>query len=292
MATLETWNGRTATQTAANASINVALMSGVRLDLDHLRQVTYGNNEGAGTYFPPIWGHDHDGVNSRVTTVPTSSVGQNELKTSTATGSVLIPASGSNTLTLTGGTWAMYTVSAETAAGVILFGAGNTAAGTLGFANTDGATARTAYIDERYFTASPPYDIDGIRWGHFLYILHNASGEIFGTYEASDPTWANNGAIWLPDKNDTERILSAPHPFADYWDRDPALDGLEISLFNIKDIDIDKLKLDCLKNKKKANMELITTIKSKLNITDDTRIDTKINIPGLNGVMKLKDCHA
>lgn len=68
MATLETWNGRTAGQTDADSPQDTTLFDGVRKDLDHLRQVLYGNNEGAGTYYTPAWGHKHDGSDSAFVT--------------------------------------------------------------------------------------------------------------------------------------------------------------------------------------------------------------------------------
>ena len=70
MATLEIWNGRVATQTDANSPLDFPLMDGLRKDMDHLRQVVYGDNEGSGTYYTPVWGHTHDGLNSKPITAP------------------------------------------------------------------------------------------------------------------------------------------------------------------------------------------------------------------------------
>ena len=70
MATLEAWNGRVATQTDANSPLDAPLLDGFRKDLDHLRQTVYGNNEGAGTYFTPVWGHRHTGSDSHVIGAP------------------------------------------------------------------------------------------------------------------------------------------------------------------------------------------------------------------------------
>lgn len=75
MATLETWNGRTASQTDADSPQDTTLWDGVRKDLDHLRQVLYGNNEGAGTYYTPAWGHNHDGTNSEPVILSSVSAG-------------------------------------------------------------------------------------------------------------------------------------------------------------------------------------------------------------------------
>jgi hypothetical protein len=90
--------------------------------------------------------------------------------------------------------------------------------------------------------ASPPYKIGETAWGHFVYLLRNIStGEIVGASEAEDPAWAYNGAVHLP-KDSPDRLSSFAHPFADYFERDPAADGLEIVLIDCRDLDVCQWK--------------------------------------------------
>ena len=65
---LETWNGRTASQTDADSPLDTTLMDGLRKDLDHLRQALYGSTDP--NFHTPIWGHNHDGTNSPIMSAP------------------------------------------------------------------------------------------------------------------------------------------------------------------------------------------------------------------------------
>jgi hypothetical protein len=176
-----------------------------------------------------------------------SAVGQGELKTDTATGSVSVPASSSSSLALTN-TYSWWTGSGNTGgAGRITFGNDNVAAGTIGVFNTSGSVSNTFFIDERFIQASPPYSIGNVKWGHFLFVLRTiGTGDIKGAYESTDPPWGNRG-LWIPDKNSPERMLVAPHNFANYWDKDPAVDGLEVVMVDLRNFDVDALKLFCQK---------------------------------------------
>jgi len=212
-------------------------------------------------------------------------IGQGGLKTVTTSGSYTDPGGGGVTgsYVLTGGTWSMWTASCSS--GFVGFGgAGDTPAGTIGlYFGTDSATF---YVDERYFQASPPYRLGNAKWGHFFYLLRKVgTGEVMGTCEAPDPTWAYNGKIWLPDKNDPQRILAAPHPFADYWDKDPAVDGLEVVLVDLRSYDVDALKLSALKTKKRASIELarLVTVGAELPLADLGLTD-----PAIAGKLKMK----
>lgn len=75
MPTITPWNGRVAAQTDADSPVDQPLMDGIRLDLDHLREFGYGNPSGG--FYTPIYGHDHDGVNSKNVTLETSTTGTN-----------------------------------------------------------------------------------------------------------------------------------------------------------------------------------------------------------------------
>ena len=102
----------------------------------------------------------------------------------------------------------------------------------------------TLYAQQRYIQASPPYKIGDKVWGHFLFLLRRISdGFVVGAYEAEDPPWAYNGAVYLP-KDDPGRLAEGPHPFADYYQKDPAIDGLEIVMVDLTMRDVKKAKLD------------------------------------------------
>ena len=70
---LETWNGRTASQTDADSPLDTTLMDGLRKDFDHLRQVLYGSTDPS--FHTPIWGHNHDGTNSKLVVLASQTVG-------------------------------------------------------------------------------------------------------------------------------------------------------------------------------------------------------------------------
>ena len=209
-------------------------------------------------------GHDHTGgAGAQIPQggIASSAVGQAELKTATSSQSLDIGANQNASIALPGGTYSWWTASSElSTGGGMTFGNGNTAAGTIGFMNQHDTEARFVYVDGRYIQSSPPYKIGDKEWGHFFYVLRNkTTGEVFGTSEAEDPSWAYNGAIWIKDKNSIERMASAPHPFADYWDN-PLPPELEICLIDMRGFNVAALKIDCLKNRKKADQEILKNI--------------------------------
>ena len=51
----------------------------------------------------------------------------------------------------------------------------------------------TSYAQQRYFAASPPYDIGNGDIPLFMYAIVNSSGKIESISTAPDPTWAYNG---------------------------------------------------------------------------------------------------
>jgi hypothetical protein len=116
-------------------------------------------------------------------------VSQTKLKTTTATGSVVLPAATGNTLSLTGGLYSWYSWSADNNGSRGLeIGAGDTASGVIGLFNS-GGSANSFYVDERYIQASPPY-----RYGPlFITLMLDAAGNIIGLQVAPDPVWAYHG---------------------------------------------------------------------------------------------------
>jgi len=128
-------------------------------------------------------------LNAQVTQakIANASVGQAQLKSTTAAQSVVLLVNSSGTITLTGGTYAWYTFGANGM--TVVFGAGDTAAGVLGFHNTSGGEQETVFIDQRYIQASPPY-----RHGPcYVFIWMSAGGQIKGVTVSPDPPWAHHG---------------------------------------------------------------------------------------------------
>ena len=70
---LETWNGRTASQTDADSPLDTTLMDGLRKDIDHIRQALYGSTDPSS--HTPVWGHDHDGTNSKLVVLASQAAG-------------------------------------------------------------------------------------------------------------------------------------------------------------------------------------------------------------------------
>lgn len=165
-----------------------------------------------------------------------ASVNQAALKTATSAQSVSVPGESSAAIALTGSTYSFLTFSGTAPGGLggLGFGAGNTAAGTLGFGNTD-SVSKTAYVDTRYLQASPPWrfgsgptETDEIELFAML-ILERATGRVLGISVAADPPWAYNGpTIITPthygrarDQDDNDilvpmrREIVMPHSFQD-----------------------------------------------------------------------------
>lgn len=111
------------------------------------------------------------------------------------------------------------------------------------------ANSGVVYAQQRYFQASPPYKVGSEEWEHFLYLLVNAQGDVISAYQAEDPPYAYNGPRFNA-KDSIERIQAVPHPFADYHDKDPSIDGLEIVLADLRGHDTKKWKADNAKQGK------------------------------------------
>ena len=141
-----------------------------------------------------------------------ASIGQSQIKTATATGSV--SGSGEATIALTGGDYSMWTAGSTRVDGDPGWGGGDTAAGTIGV-DFNSISTETFYVDERYFQASPPYDLGDGDVPLFVYLLVNENGEIVGHTEALDPIWVNHGpTCCTPDFYETERGILVGKQYA------------------------------------------------------------------------------
>ena len=193
--------------------------------------------------------------------IGTDAVGRDELKTTTSTHSYALGATSGYTFTPTG---ADHTTNYFLGGSNELRICGHA---TLAFTTTQmgvyntGAGTNTAYLSTRYVQSSPPYKIGTVTWGHFVFVMRNKStGEIIGTYEAEDPPWAYNGAIWEP-KDSPERIQSMPHPFGNQYDNDGNITrdvndpAFEIVMIDMRDFNVKDWKMDALKNGKCSVLE-------------------------------------
>ena len=231
----------------ADSPLDTTLVSNLRDNDIHLE-------EWLGKNYTAAVDHDHDDVNSKaVASVADAAISQAKLKT-VLTGEVYSNPGPSN-LTLPGGTYGFYPqVKANAAANNVgRIGAGiinTTYATIINLDSGGGGGGEKMYAQQRYVSASPPHMLGARTWGHFLFLLrHIGTGIVAAGYHAADPPWEYNGKVWLP-KGHVDRIAEIPHPFADYWDKDPATDGLEVVLVDLIGIDVDKWLDDNLKNGK------------------------------------------
>jgi hypothetical protein len=216
--------------------------------------------------------------------IDSSQVGQGELKTTT--GEVSQVNGGAGSKTLPGGTYGFYPQVKEDGDGAAVVQISALATGgtyvTIIYLNYSSATTGTLYAQHRYFQASPPYKIGNINWGHFLFLLRNIStGKIMSSYQAEDPPWAYNGPEWNK-KDSKERIEAAPHPFVDYYDKDPLVDGLEIQLIDLSEVNVLEWKKNNAKKDKSilSDLSIINPKGRIVNIegTDDIKGFDKIKL--------------
>lgn len=236
-------------QVDADSPLDTTLLTQIRDALIHLE-------EWLGMSYTAAQDHDHDGANSKGVTnigqsqIASSAVGQAQLKTTTGAVSTGVTAN----IVLPGGSYGFYPQIKH----------GGTAEGSLQIYNnanlpssyttyiaiTYSAGSTNIYAQQRYIQASPPYKIGDKVWGHFLFLLRDiATGTVRSAYEAEDPPWAYNGKVWLP-KDDPDRLAEVPHPFADYWTKDPTTDGLEIVLVDLSERNVKQAKTDLWKEGK------------------------------------------
>lgn len=112
------------------------------------------------------------------------------LATVVADGAAVIGSGLSTTLALAGVDWSWWTGSSSTS--TFSFGAENPADGIIGVHNI-GAVTGTFHVDERYISASPPYDIGDGEVPLFAFVLIDSTGKVYGTQFAFDPPWAYRG---------------------------------------------------------------------------------------------------
>lgn len=223
----------TSGQTDANSPVDVALMDTLRTNQDHLLSILVTNGDA----------HDHAGGDGAL--IP-------QLGLKQGAGEVFISVPGTSsaeTPLLPGGRFGFVPAVKSASVGSSTFN--GLYVGTLTtdylapnclFSNSS-AGSIAMYASQTYIQASPPYKLGNEQWNHFLYLLVNAQGDVIASYEAEDPPYAYNGPTHN-SKDSIERIQAVPHPFMNYWNKDPGIDGLEIVLVDLRDRDIKKWKKD------------------------------------------------
>lgn len=260
VAPTKSWKLIADTDVDADSPVNETLMTNIRDDLYHLE-------EWLGKDYTAAQNHDHDGTNSKaVASVGAGAVNQGALKTTT--GEVSVTESTGLNLTLPGGEYGFYPQLksqnlSNSDVQTLMEGQASTSYVTniyLEAAFVGGG--ENCYAQQRYVQSSPPYMIGSEQWGHFFFQLVNSAGDVKATYEAPDAPWGNNGALWV-SKDDPERIASLPHPFANYINRNPADDGLEIVLVDMRGVDVETIRTGAMKGRRHFTDEMVKAAKGK-----------------------------
>jgi hypothetical protein len=129
-------------------------------------------------------------------------------KIATSTGEVSV--AGSNNLTLAGGEYGFYPqvrVTSGTADAAIASAISNTSYVTNIYLERVSGSG-TVYAQQRYITASPPYDLGDGPIPLFMFaLINNATGDIEATYVAPEAPWHHNGpTIITPDMYDDNGV--------------------------------------------------------------------------------------
>jgi hypothetical protein len=138
------------------------------------------------------------------TEIAAAAIGQGELKTTTAAADTTqLTNPGAFSVTLTGGTYSLWTLSSTAASpDHVSFGNGDTAAGVIGLQLMGGGGSATVSRDERYVQASPPYNLGHGDIPLFVFVLMEG-GNVVGIEVAPDPTWAYHGPTNIcPERRD------------------------------------------------------------------------------------------
>ncbi|MDJ0513090.1 MAG: hypothetical protein QNJ62_06570 [Methyloceanibacter sp.] len=150
--------------------------------------------------------HDHDGVNSALITIPagsigqteigSSAVGQGELKTSTST----VSATNGNPAHLTLGSgqyglsYRFRTFDPSSGALTSQFSDNNSpGASFITRIFLDPGGSSDAECQQRYVTASPPFNLGDGDMAGFVFVLVDRLSKVLATYTAIVPPWAYNG---------------------------------------------------------------------------------------------------
>lgn len=204
-------------------------------------------------------------------------VGASQLKTSqsfvTITGT-------SGIRTLPGGEYGFYPRVSSSAAGNLgarIYDAGSGA--PTSYTTTIYLTCgNTGNAQQRYVAASPPYKIENIDFGAFVFVLVNSNGKITSTWEAMDPPW------WTLAPKTERKEIQADGTFKKFYTEYSALDKNRIngSLKDYKEefnkINQERKEIKRLKQREKYILNLV--LNAELN--DEERQAAQEEIAAIN----------
>lgn len=124
-----------------------------------------------------------------------------------------------------------------------LGGSGNSAYYCYVYLTQAGNSCVGAHVQQRYTSASPPYDYGNGQAHLFIYGLVDGNGKLGGVWIAPDPAWAYNGRTWIaPDyyragKGYQDRLI-LPADLRDLERHGPQFEAVEVTQ-ELKNADID-----------------------------------------------------
>lgn len=127
--------------------------------------------------------------------ISSNSIGQGELRTSTASTEVDVDSGTGQNITLVGGGYSHFALSDANNNRLLLSSSTSSSNFTIGVWRTDegGSGDTGATLHERYHSASRPYDLGDGECGLFVYTLIRGDPTKFSVSVSPDPVWAYNG---------------------------------------------------------------------------------------------------
>jgi len=126
-----------------------------------------------------------------------NAVSQAKMKTSTANQSVVdIPVSTDAVFVFTGSTWTIFWSigdNSAVSANQLIFNAHNATYGDAIRVYNNSGSVISAFLNERYISASPPWDLGDGQIPLFVFVRLNSAGKIRRISVACDPPWAYHG---------------------------------------------------------------------------------------------------
>ena len=118
--------------------------------------------------------------------------------------------------------------------------------------SSNSASVQTAYVEQSYFSASPPYAIGGLDFGLFIYALVDKFGKVKSVSTSPDPTWWTLNPV--PDRVDDKgcqylKTRKIPDHIKSLKEDDPETYLLELSKLKTEYIKVTKAMKNRFMNK-------------------------------------------
>ena len=137
-----------------------------------------------------------------------AAVGQSEIKSTTASQSVVINIGVRLYIAPTGGTYTLSWYLGGNVNVLQLIANGSTYAPRVGVWNSSSGSSYTAYLYSRYIQSSPPWNLGNGDVPLFVMaVIHKTTGKILATYVAEDPPWYAHGKHNLSPSGHIEKEL-------------------------------------------------------------------------------------